>query len=42
MRTASEAVDVVILLEWIKIGNPIEFQIIEFQNIRIPLKIFPN
>ena len=34
--TASDAVDVVILLRRIKIGNPVGFQIIEIQNVRIP------
>jgi hypothetical protein len=34
--TASDAVDAVILLMWIKIGNPKGFQILEIQNVRIP------
>jgi len=34
--TASDAVDAVILLRRIKIGNPLWFQIIEIQNVRIP------
>jgi hypothetical protein len=33
---ASDAVDVVIFLRRIKIGNPEGFQIIEIQNVRIP------
>jgi len=33
---ASAAVDAVILLRRIKIGNPIGFQILEIQNGRIP------
>jgi hypothetical protein len=33
---ASDAVDAVILLRRIKIGNPAGFQIIEIQNVRIP------
>jgi hypothetical protein len=34
--TASDAVDALILLRRIKIGNPEGFQIIEIQNVRIP------
>jgi hypothetical protein len=35
-ETASDAVDAVILLRRIKIGNPVRFQIVEIQNVRIP------
>ena len=35
-ETASDAVDAVILLRRIKIGNLVRFQIVEIQNVRIP------
>jgi len=36
--TASDAVNAVILLRRIKIGNPLGYQIIEIQYVRIPQK----